>query len=155
INGIYGYLSSHLRGLQLVALLALLLSAVLLDSDTFDPAHVYRMSFPHLEAYYDAARQAAHAPSPPPPSEYFIRLDEEEHQELGKRPTDHYRKLYQSPAHSAAAAGLIDSAAPLRALWERWQKDHPGTKPRIVLICTSGGGIRAAVWTAVVLEGLE
>lgn len=30
-----------------------------------------------------------------------------------------------------------------------------GRKPRLVLVAVSGGGIRAAVWTAVVLEGLE
>ncbi|VTR98431.1 patatin-like phospholipase : Uncharacterized protein OS=Cystobacter violaceus Cb vi76 GN=Q664_48110 PE=4 SV=1: Patatin [Gemmata massiliana] len=40
-----------------------------------------------------------------------------------------------------------------------WQKP-PGqpprtTKPRLVVVAVSGGGIRAAVWTAVVLEGLE
>lgn len=155
VNGIYFYLSSHFRGIQLFAFLALFGSAVLLNSDMFDRAHVFRMSFPHMEAYYDAARQATRSASVPEPSEFFIRLDEEEHQEVGKRPTDHYRKLYLSPEHSAAAAGLIDSEQPLKALCERWQKDHPGTKPRIVIICTSGGGIRAAVWTAVVLEGLE
>src|SRR5262249_38876973 len=139
VNGIYGYLSSHLRGLQILALLLLLASAVLLNSDTFHRDHAYRMSFPNMDAYYDAARQAVGQQTLPPPGESFVRLDEEEHQELGKRPIDHYRQVYQSPEHSALAAGLIDSVKPMRALCERWQKQHPGTKPRLVIVCTSGG----------------
>ena len=154
-NGAYGFLASQLRGLQLLAVIALVVSGVLLNSNTFDPDHAYRMSFPHMEPYYDAVRQAANAGGLPPAGGDLVRLDEEEHAEVGKRPTDHYRKLWESKEHSAAAAGLIDSVQPLRALHERWQKQHPGTKPRVVIFCTSGGGIRAAVWTAVVLEGLE
>src|SRR5262249_45461406 len=120
-----------------------------------DREHDFRMSLPNMEPYYAAVRQATHQASVPPPSEYFIRLDEEAHREIGKRPVDHYRQLYQSPEHSAEAAGLIDSELPLRAMHARWQQQHPGTKPRVVIVCTSGGGIRAAVWTTVVLEGLE
>jgi hypothetical protein len=155
VNGAYGYLTSQLRGVQILALLLLLVSALLLNSDTFDPDHIYRMSLPNMEPYYAAARQAVHEETLPPAGEYFIRLDEEEHREAGQRPVDHYRRLYQDKDHSAEAAGLIDSEKPLRAMCERWQQRHPGTKPRIVIICTSGGGIRAAVWTAVVLEALE
>lgn len=50
---------------------------------------------------------------------------------------------------------LLDSGAVLEAVKNKWQETHPGTKPRVVLIAVSGGGIRAAVWTGVVLEGLE
>jgi hypothetical protein len=34
-------------------------------------------------------------------------------------------------------------------------KDPKDCKPKLVIVANSGGGIRAAVWTAVVLEGLE
>jgi hypothetical protein len=155
VNGVYGLLTSQLRGLQHLALVALILSGILLGSDLVDPEHAYRMSFPNLEPYYEAARRATHEATVPPPSDTFIRLDEEAHREVGKRPVDHYRELYLSEDHSPEAAGLIDSELPLRAMCARWQQQHPGTRPRVVIVCTSGGGIRAAVWTAVVLEGLE
>jgi hypothetical protein len=155
VNVVYGFLTSQLRGLQHFALVALIVSGVLLGSSLIDREHDYRMSFPNMEPYYDAARRATHEATLPPPSDTFIRLDEETHQEIGKRPIDHYRELYLSKEHSAATAGLIDSEQPLRAMCARWQQQHPGTKPRVVIVCTSGGGIRAAVWTAVVLEGLE
>jgi hypothetical protein len=155
VNGVYGFLTSQLRGLQHLALVALILSAILLGGSLIDREHAYRMSFPNMEPYYAAARRATHEASVPPPSDTFIRLDEEVHQEIGKRPIDRYRELYLSKDHSAEAAGLIDSELPLRAACARWQQQHPGTKPRVVIVCTSGGGIRAAVWTAVVLEGLE
>jgi hypothetical protein len=155
VNGVYGFLTSQLRGLQHLAFALLIVSGVLLSSGRFDAEHAYRMSFPNMEPYYTAARRAAHQADPPPADDTFIRLDEEVHKEIGKRPVDHYRALYQSKEHSAEAAGLIDSEAPLRAMCERWGQQHPGTKPRVVIICTSGGGIRAAVWTTVVLEGLE
>jgi hypothetical protein len=157
VNGVYGFLTSQLRGLQHFVLVALVVSGVLLGGDLVDREHAYRMSFPNMEPYYAAVRQAAHEASVPPPSDTFIRLDEEAHQELGKRPVDHYRELCLSKDHSAEAAGLIDSELPLRAMCARWQQQHQGTgtKPRVVIVCTSGGGIRAAVWTTVVLEGLE
>ena len=39
---------------------------------------------------------------------------------------------------------------------ERWQRQH-GTKskPKMIVVATSGGGIRAATWTGAVLEGLD
>jgi hypothetical protein len=155
VNGVYGFLSSQLRGLQHLVLVALVVSAVLLGGDLADREHAYRMSFPNMEPYYEAARRATHEASLPPPSDTFIRLDEEVHKQLGVRPVDHYRELYGSKEHSVEAAGLLDSELPLRAMCARWQQQHAGTKPRAVIVCTSGGGIRAAVWTAVVLEGLE
>ncbi len=50
---------------------------------------------------------------------------------------------------------LIPSEEPLAAMSERWQQAHTGQKPKVVIVCTSGGGIRAAVWTGVVLRELE
>jgi hypothetical protein len=54
--------------------------------------------------------------------------------------------------------GLFDGVEPLKAMHDRWRTRHPdrpNAKPRLVLLAVSGGGIRAAVWTATVLEGLE
>jgi hypothetical protein len=50
---------------------------------------------------------------------------------------------------------LIAPHEPVEAMHERWREKHPGQKPKLIFICTSGGGIRAAVWTGVVLHGLE
>ncbi len=64
---------------------------------------------------------------------------------------DLYRDSYSK---RAPADGLIDGKALLekfRAM--RGGKDGP--KPRLVVVAVSGGGIRASVWTGVVLEGLE
>ncbi|MBN9119447.1 MAG: patatin-like phospholipase family protein [Planctomycetes bacterium] len=46
----------------------------------------------------------------------------------------------------------------LRCFQGRWTSGPAGPregKPKLVIVCTTGGGIQAAVWTAVVLEGLE
>src|SRR5262249_5525977 len=107
VNGVYGFLTSQLRGLQHFVLVALIVGGVLLGGSLIDREPAYRMSFPNMELYYDAARRATHEASLPPPSDTFIRLDEEAHQEIEKRPIDHYRALYQSRDHSAEAAGLI------------------------------------------------
>src|SRR5262245_31884196 len=72
---------------------------------------------------------------------------------------DAYRRLLrQQQEGKAVKPDLIGSDEPLRAMRQRWQAEHPKlptSKPKIVIVATSGGGIRAAVWTAVVLEGLE
>jgi hypothetical protein len=68
---------------------------------------------------------------------------------------------YQAPIDLAkppptGAFTPIDNEAVLREMCERWQRVRQNqSKPKIVLIATSGGGIRAATWTGVVLEGLE
>jgi hypothetical protein len=142
-NSVHAFLSSHLRGVQLVALVALIVSALVANSTLVDTVHAYKMSFPHMEPYYEAAR-AALTPGgdsaegdegTAPSDEYFIRLDEERWREKDEvKRLDHYRaRVYRDPRHSAAAANLIDSEEPLRVMCERWQKTHPGTKPRLVI----------------------
>src|SRR5205085_10938795 len=44
---------------------------------------------------------------------------------------------------------------PVKAMCRRWQEAHDGQKPKLIFVATSGGGIRAAVWTGVVFHGLE
>jgi hypothetical protein len=68
---------------------------------------------------------------------------------------DYFALLENQAAGTVPQPSLIDSEQPLREMKRRWQLVHPKQKPKIVLIATSGGGIRAAVWTGVVLEGLE
>lgn len=51
---------------------------------------------------------------------------------------------------------LLPAATVLSDFHSRWMKDHPdGSKPKLLIVCTSGGGIRASVWTAAVLAELE
>ncbi|MDY3557013.1 patatin-like phospholipase family protein [Gemmata sp. JC717] len=60
--------------------------------------------------------------------------------------SDEYLTTYRK---REPAGGLVGGEEFLK------QFNKKGDKPRLVLIATSGGGIRAAVWTGVVLEGLE
>ena len=62
-----------------------------------------------------------------------------------------YQRVYRL---RAPEGGLINGEDLLRA----FRGKHAGgtdAKPRLVVVSVSGGGIRASVWTAVVLEGLE
>ncbi len=89
--------------------------------------HRFKLSLPNLKPEYAAARAA---------TPDFARL--------GEPPTA------QRPVNLLSAADL------LAAFSEQWQRDYgPGTKPKLVVMATSGGGVRAAVWTAAVLERLD
>jgi hypothetical protein len=68
---------------------------------------------------------------------------------------DLYTDVLLKNSQGYANDHLIDSELPLRAMSARWQESHGGRKPKVIFICTSGGGIRAAVWTGVVLGKLE
>lgn len=123
-----GYLYFHLRRFRIVAVL-LVAYLVAANSSLLVP---YKYGFPNLG----------------PPEPVAIGVSDDGHHE-------HYLETLAANKGEYDALGLIDSETPLVAMRERWQRKHPGTKPRLVLVATSGGGIRAAVWTAVVLEGLE
>lgn len=130
LNGLFGAISFHFRGFQYLVMLAVASVAVWANRD-----NDYKLTFPGLD-YSPRAR---------------VRLDVD-----GQH--DHYRELVDRSLRDAGRCGLIDSEEPLRALHERWQQAHPdqpGSRPKIILFAVSGGGIRAAVWTAVVLENLE
>ncbi len=60
--------------------------------------------------------------------------------------TDHIYKLYRGDGHAAprSPAGVIDA----------WEQRRGSANGPIVIVATSGGGIRAAAWTAEVLTGL-
>ena len=53
------------------------------------------------------------------------------------------------------AGGLLKDETVLLAHIDRLRKECGVEKPRLVLLAVSGGGIRAAVWVPVVLEGLQ
>jgi hypothetical protein len=83
---------------------------------------------------------------------------------LGLAPnTDVDLDALDSPANTekVKALGLISTPELLSNFHTRWEQHCGGTtpdparKPKLVIVACSGGGIRAAVWTAVVLEGLE
>jgi hypothetical protein len=128
----YGAIAFHLSGLQFFVLAGLIAVAWICNR-----SQPYKMSFPAMERY----RLDPLAPSRPSRRENppLPRVD------LDALPT----KPRPEP---------IAAAALLKQFAENW-KAGPGagtdTLPKLVLIATSGGGIRAAVWTAAVLEGLE
>jgi hypothetical protein len=132
LNGIYGFLAFHVRGMQHVAMVFLAVLALCANSSVLDSQHDYKRSFPGLEKYG--------------PGKEIVPLDA------------YYQLLREQEEGRIPRPDLIDSEEPLRAMKQWWQAMHPnepGSKPKIVLVATSGGGIRAAVWTAVVLDGLE
>lgn len=125
---LYGFWSFHVR-LGLLTLLLVVGGLAAWNSSTVFPAAAYKVRFPGLDAYADH------------------RVD------LTQLTPDGY----PTDAREKPARPLIQDEAVLRAIHDRWRKAHPTgtTKPKIALVAVSGGGIRAAVWTAVVLEGLE
>ncbi len=133
ISSIYGFIAFYLSGLQFIVLGGLIVLACFCISSMR-----YKLTFPGLERY----RLDSDKPAPPatgrkePP---LPRVDPDA-QPTKPRP----------PA--------IAGAALLKKFAENW-KAGPGrgtdTLPKLVIFGVSGGGIRAAVWTAAVLEGLE
>lgn len=140
VNAVYGFVTFRIPGLQYVLLVLLICLGLVANNSSVNPDSAYTLTFPGLEDYYAAP----------------LQLDEGPKDANGQRP-DHYYNLLRAQAEGKAAKPeLIPSEVPLAAMRQRWQEQRKdGTKPRVVIVCTSGGGIRAAVWTGVVLEGLE
>jgi hypothetical protein len=140
VNALYGFIAFHFRGLQHLLIALLLVTGVAFDG------FLFKQSLPGLDEEY--ARARAGAP---------LRLDEEAKKD-GHR-VDHYEELLIAQRNDPATGpALIDSVSLLEGMRARWQGAHPDapqSRPRLVLVAASGGGIRAAVWTAIVLEGLE
>ncbi|MCU0704979.1 MAG: patatin-like phospholipase family protein [Fimbriiglobus sp.] len=90
-------------------------------------SHPYKLCLPGLEPEYAAAR--AGRPKP-----------------LG---------VTVSPV-GGGRIPLLAGEDVLSGFHTRWSAEHPdGTKPKLLILCTSGGGIRASVWTAAVLAELD
>ena len=89
--------------------------------------HRFKLSLPNLAPEYAAARGA---------TSDFARLAE--------------------PPSAQTPVKLLSADDLLAAFADQWQREHgPASKPKLVVMATSGGGVRAAVWTAAVLEKLE
>jgi hypothetical protein len=132
-NGLYGFVAFQLRGLQHIVFVAAVVLGLVLGTDIVYPDRAYKLTFPNLD-YGE-----------------LVPIDEDSDGH------DHYYELLKEQAENPSSApSLINSEDPLRAMLAQWQQEHKdGTKPPLVVVATSGGGIRAAVWTAVVFEGLE
>ncbi len=88
--------------------------------------HPYKLSLPNLGPEYDAARYGRGA-----------------------------IKLSGSPSDTPPVP-LLTADDLLGRFCEGWQRAHgAGSRPRLVVVAAAGGGVRSAVWTAAVLEGLE
>lgn len=88
--------------------------------------HPFKLSLPNMDPEYRAAREGT----------AIVRL-------AGGEDTE-------------PTLPLIGGEELLAQFCEQWQREQgTDTKPRLVVVAASGGGIRAVVWTATVLEGLE
>jgi Patatin-like phospholipase len=150
INGIAGFLQFHFRGIKYLLIVTLIIALLLINRSP------YRMTIPGLEdryrddpknGYLELDVQSGDAQQPAAKDKYQKALDQ-------SQPSLDWSKISQGQPPEGPSR-LIDSRVPLRAISSRWKTGpEDKSKPRLVLIATSGGGIRAAVWTAVVLEGL-
>lgn len=126
-NSLYGVVTYHFAGLQYVMLVLCVLIGIVSNTQ-----HPDKMSFPALD-----------------------------YETLGiKRPVDLDR--LQENDDAVRKLNLVKTEKMLANFHAKWAKgyghsDKPGTnpKPKLVIVANSGGGIRAAVWSAVVLEALE
>lgn len=126
VDVVAGFIAFRVRGHRTLGLLVL--AYLLIINSTVVTAWLGReMTFPNL-----------------PPPEPSVKLE-------GYT----YRKIYSSHAPEDADPGLIDGEQLLAKFEARWSEHHKGSKPRLVVVAVSGGGIRASIWTAVVLERLE
>lgn len=124
---VVGYIAFRFRSHRTIGVLAVA-ALFLLNSG---PCGRSRMTFPHLPGYQDDPGREA---------------------DFNEVVSDFEAYTRWQPADGK----LIDGDELLATFHEKWDPDgKKGTKPRLVLVATSGGGIRAAVWTAVVLEGFE
>src|SRR5262249_11207634 len=90
------------------------------------------------------------------PADPISRLADPVRRLLGREPLRDGTPVRLGPPPAPNRA-LLDDAEVLAA-WERSCRacgPAPGRRPKLVVVATSGGGIRAAIWTAVVLGGLE
>jgi Patatin-like phospholipase len=131
ITQVYGYWSSHVQ-LGTLAVVAVVLALALWNSASVCPEADYKLRFPGLDDYYATGKRVdlgyLDADGRPPGS--------------GNLPKDR---------------PLLQDKDIITAIGKRWQAT-PGreqTRPKMILVAVSGGGIRSAVWTTVVLEGLE
>jgi hypothetical protein len=138
---VYGLLAFHLR-LQRLVIGGGALLLLMWNSTCCFPANHYKLEFPGLTGPPNSGAESSH-----------VQLWKKA--EPGSEGFDIERALDATRAY--AKEHLIGADAPLQEMCKRWQQRPgcEGEKPRILIVCTSGGGIRAAVWTGVVLHKLD
>jgi hypothetical protein len=145
---VYGYWSYHVQ-LGLLTLIVVLVGLAAWNSSSVFPEADYKLRFSGLEQYYAPANRVRLGDLDPNTG----WLVDAARNLPGAEPGGNRRPLLSD--------GVI-----LAAMDERWRTtpssfkasndaDTPTRRPKLVLIAVSGGGIRSAVWTGVVLEGLE
>jgi hypothetical protein len=142
----YGLLAFHLRIQRLILGLFVGILAGLNSTSCF-PSNRYKLQF---DGFEDDPQTVLWKPST---SEEGDPLTTKASEQEKDKTQDVEAVL--AVTRNYADRTLIPSEEPLAAMSERWQKTHPGQKPKIIIVCASGGGIRAAVWTGVVLKNLE
>lgn len=125
---LYGYWSFHIH-LGTLTLVVIVVVLFVWNSATIFPEVEYKLQIPGLEDYYEPAHR--------------LKLED-----LQDGWVEKGREFLPRP--------LLEEEAILSEMRRRWQARHgSGSKPKVVIIATSGGGVRAAVWTARILEGLR
>lgn len=131
LTQLYGYWSCHVQ-LGTLTLAVIVVGLVVWNAASVFPEVAYKDRFPGLDEYYDHPNR--------------VRLAE---LDTDGRPPG-VRGLPDSRE-------LLQDADILAAIDTRWQQQskQPDTRPKIVLVAVSGGGIRSATWTTLMLEKLE
>lgn len=131
ISQVYGYWSFHIR-LGTLALVSVAFLLAAWNSTAVFPEAEFKYRFPGLNDYYARGRRVPLA-------------------ELNR---DGY---VGDTAPRPGGKDQLRDCDILASISRRWQA-VPGqeqTRPKLVVVAVSGGGIRSAVWTAVVLETVE
>jgi hypothetical protein len=131
ITQVYGYWSCHIQAGTLTVIVLFLALAAWNSSSVFPEAD-YKFRFPGLDEYSAPER----------------RVD------LGKLNDDGFIGKEKPKPGGRAQLQEMDILEQIDNRWQETPRDPP-TLPKLILVAVSGGGIRSAVWTAVVLEGLE
>lgn len=132
---VYGYWSYHVQ-LGLLTLVIVLGALAAWNSSSVFPEADYKLRFPGLD-YGD-----------------LVPLNE---LDPGTGWIKNAPTTLPGTDHAGNPRRLLSDGEILAAIDSRWQVAAGGDqkRPKLVLIAVSGGGIRSAVWTGVVLEGLE
>jgi hypothetical protein len=168
ISTIYSYLAYRNPALQLPATVVALLLMTFVNGYAFDLGSnaEFKLKFPNLERYYENPQKLSTAAE-------FLKTA---HQDIEARLDDIGRhRLLADPGHrkevteleknlkrypsSEQASGGRKTGLPLddNDTLRRWKAFHWKGRglPLMAIVTASGGGIRAAYWTAVVLTELE
>ncbi len=141
-TSLYGFVTFHFSGLQYVLTLLAIFIVVVCNTQ-----HPDKMSFPGLKGYGRGEEWGIVNPDDP-------GVDKSDTGDIAVKKREKWKTKYES-------IKLLKTDDILKTFHhDKWMKgkpetDRPKQKPKLVIVATTGGGIQAAAWTAVVLEGLE